>query len=559
MLQHLSIRNIVLIESCDIHFAHGLCVLTGETGAGKSILLDALGLALGARFETRLIRHGETNASVSAAFDITQASAAKLTMLELGLEAEDTLILRRQLSSDGKSRCFVNDAPVSVGTLRALGECLLEIHGQHEQRGLLDPARHVQLLDAFGALETEASSTEQAFVAWKEAVKALATLHEHIAQAEKEEAYLRHMETELRELAPQAGEEEQLASTRTTMMQGEKLATLLQDVEKELMGIKPVDAALATAERMLTRSALQADGRFSPMIESLERAGNEVAEVFSHLQSLRQQTLYDPTALERLEDRLFALRAAARKYGTEVDGLEALLNETQSKLGTLSSQQSSIAHLAAAVSDAEAAYVKVADILSLKRKKAAEKLEKTITSELVPLKMGNVKFRVAFTPLAQAAWSARGMESVQFEAATNITSSKDIPYAPLTKIASGGELSRFMLAMKVALAEVNSTPTFIFVEIDTGTGGAVAEAIGQRLAKLGKTAQVLVVTHLPQVAAQGGQHLRIEKRQTKNAISTHVEVLNTSERKEELARMLAGADVTNEARDAAAKLLKAAG
>ena len=557
MLQHLSIRNIVLIESCDIAFEGGLCVLTGETGAGKSILLDALGLVLGERADARLIRHGETQSSVAAEFDIAANANAKTALSQLGIDSEDTLYLRRNLTSDGKTRCFINDQPVSVNALKSVGETLIEIHGQHEQRGLLDPSSHLTLLDAFGRIDS--APLAAAYTAWKFAESELAALKETIAQAEREEDYLRHMQKELAALAPEAGEEATLADNRAVMMQGEKLASLLSDVESELTDGKSADSAIATALRLLVRSPLGANDRFAKVIEPLDRAGNELAEALQELDRLREESRFDEGELERMEERLFGLRAAARKYGTSVDGLAVLLAETEQKLSTLSSQQQNISALESRTAKAREHYSTQAESFSKKRKTVAAKMEKALLAELLPLKMGNVKFRVAFEALAESAWSARGMESVRFEAATNVAAgSKDIPYAPLTKIASGGELSRFMLALKVVLSDVKSTPTFIFDEIDTGTGGAVADAIGARLAVLGESAQVLVVTHLPQVAARGSQHLRIEKREQKKAVFTTVETLPEKERKEELARMLAGSTITDEARRAAQKLLAGA-
>lgn len=555
MLTSLLIRNIVLIEQCDLAFARGLCVLTGETGAGKSILLDSLGLVLGMRAEARLLRHGATQAGVTASFDISGNESAKAILAELGLEAEDELIIRRTLTPDGKTRCFVNDVAVSVAGLRSLGETLVEINGQHDGHGLLDPATHRAMLDAYGELEPQLARMAEAYGQWRQQREALQAAERALEEAAREKDYLQHMQKELGQISPEAGEEETLADTRSRMMQGEKLADTLNDAQKELTTGKGAMSMMSSAQRILARSSLGADGKFAVAVDALERACTMLGEAEEAIEKAIADAQYNPAELERIEERLFGLRGAARKYNVTVEGLVALKAEVDGKLAGLRDQQHTLGSLQEAVATAKAAFLKQAEALHTVRAKAAKKLEAAVAAELEGLRMGATTFSVMCEVLPEERWSATGMDAVHFEAATN----KGAALAPLHKIASGGELSRFMLAMKVALAKVKSTPTLIFDEIDTGTGGAIADAIGQRLAKLGATHQVLVVTHLPQVAACGTNHLRVMKEEKSGHTFTQVMTLSPKERTEELARMLAGAEVTAEARKAAEKLLKAAG
>lgn len=555
MLKELAIRNIVLIDACDLTLAGGLCVLTGETGAGKSILLDALGLALGGRSEARLLRTGAAQASVSALFDITENEGAQEALSELGLDAANELLVRRTLTPDGKTRCFINDVAVSVAGLKTIGDTLIEIHGQHDGRGLLDPATHRVILDAYGELQSLLKTTAEAYSKWKQCVESLETVKQAIEAAAKEKDYLQHMQKELSALNPQTGEEEALADARRHMMQSEKLAETLNDTRNELLVGKGTSGMLASAQRILARSALGADGRFTSILETLERAGEAVAEAENQIEKLLAISQYDPAKLEQMEERLFALRGAARKHNITVDALVELRLEITRKLESIKEGQHQLGLLEQAVIEAKAQYLKVAEKLSAGRIKAAKNLEKAVVGELVNLKMAATVFKVGVEKLAEERFSPYGVDAVQFTASTN----KGALPAPLHKIASGGELSRFMLAMKVALARIKSTPTLIFDEIDTGTGGAVADAIGQRLARLGETQQILVVTHLPQVAARGTHHLRVLKEEKRGNTFTRVEQLSAKMRSEEVARMLAGETVTAEARKAAEKLLQVAG
>jgi DNA repair protein RecN (Recombination protein N) len=559
MLTELSIRNIVLIESCDITLKSGLCVLSGETGAGKSILLDALGLALGARAEPGLIRQAQTQGSVAAEFDISANEAARQVLAELELEAADTLIIRRSISADGKSRALVNDQPVTVSGLKKLGEALVEIHGQHDQKTLQDTGLHRALLDEYGRLSALRKNVTEAYREWNGRKNGLATLQAEIDAASREQEYLQHMRNELKQLSPQLGEEETLSTQRTTMMQSEKLFEVLNAAIAELSEGKGAVAALRSAQRTLTRSPLTSSGPFAAIVEALEKAAIETEEAAYALEKAGQDATYNPEKLEQIEERLFALKAAGRKYNLPVDELATLRVEVEEKLKLIDTQEQRRKTLEKEVREAKDAFAEIAGKLSAERRKAAVKLEKAIAVELAPLKMAGTKFRVRIEAQEESAWSQAGVDSIAFECATNVTKDmKNIPYAPLNKIASGGELSRFMLALKVALSSVRSTPTLIFDEIDSGTGGAVADAVGARLSLLGKNAQVLVVTHLPQVAARGSQHLLVAKQEKAKKITTRVEDLSPAEREEELARMLSGAIISPEARKAAQKLLEQA-
>lgn len=556
MLLHLTINNIVLIERVELAFKDGLCVLSGETGAGKSILLDALGLVLGGRADSSLIRRGQESGQVIAEFDITQHPSLSQIMQAIQLPASNQLLIRRSLQSDGKSRAYINDVPVTVATLKTIGEQLVEIHGQHDQRTLQDMVLHRQMLDDYGILSDMREKTSASYQAWKKAKEALAALKVEIERANKERDYLEHMQKELAGLAPQAGEEEALSDKRTRMMGSEKLFEILNEVIAELNG-KDVLGSLRSAQKTLIRSPLTAG--FTSIIEGLEKAAIETEEALYQLEKTGEESTFNPQELETIEDRLFALKAAGRKYNVPVDELATLHAEVEGKLNLLASQTRESGKLEKEVAIAREAFMAAATSLSEKRKKTAALLEKAMIKELAPLKMEGTHFRVAIIQQPEAHWSEAGMDAVAFECATNVSKGeKDISYAPLSKIASGGELSRFMLALKVVLSASRSTSTIIFDEIDAGTGGAVADAIGKRLAALGKQAQVLVVTHLPQVAARGNQHLLVAKKAIKGHIHTMITTLAADEREEELARMLAGATITNEARKAAKKLMEEA-
>lgn len=551
MLTHLSIQNIVLIESATLECGAGLCVLTGETGAGKSILLDALGLALGARSEARLIRAGADKAQVVAEFTLGDAVGLRAQLEELGVEADDQLIIRRQLTADGKSRAYLNDVAVSAKALRDVGEQLVEIHGQHQQRGLLDSATHGRLLDAYGTHDALLARVARDYAAWRERRNAREALLAETEQTAREKEYLEHMRAELKALNPKPGEENALTEQRTRMMQGEKMAATLDEVIAELEQPRSVYEALRGAQSTLLRSTLKEAEKFTPAIDALEKAMLEVEEARSVIMALGHASQFDQGELERVEERLFALKAAGRKYNLPLDELPDLFAQVKEKLEMLSQQEARLVVLDKEVAAAREAYHISAQALSDARRKTAKKLVTAVHAELAPLKMEATRFEVALLPKDESGWNALGMEKVEFHVATN----KGSNLGALAEVASGGELSRFMLALAVVLGEAKATPVMIFDEIDTGTGGAVADAIGRRLERLGQVAQVLVVTHLPQVAARGSQHFVVEKSEKKGITYTHIRPLSAAQKEEELARMLSGAEVSDKAREAARHLM----
>lgn len=553
MLAALSIRDIVLIERLELALDGGLCTLTGETGAGKSILLDALGLAIGARADAGLVRQGVEQGSVTAVFDVAPGHPARAILTENGLEAEGDLILRRVQTRDGRSRAFVNDQPVSIGLLRQVGDELVEVHGQHDERGLLDASGHRAMLDAFGGLEPRVAKLRQLWAAVSAARGALEEHEAMLAKAKAEQDYLTHVVGELDELQPQPGEETALAEERTLMMHSEKIAADLSEAEEALSGDGGLDARLNVALRRLSRVAEQAGGRLDAAIAALDRTLNEAAEARDQIAQAMTALEFDPARLEQSETRLFALRAAARKHNVQVDDLAALADKLRGQLQEIEGGEAKLAALRKAADEAAAAYGAEARALSEARAKAAAKLDREVMKELKPLKLDKASFRTHIDVLAEAQGGPDGIDRVSFLVSTN----PGAPHGPLIKIASGGELSRFVLALKVALASRGSAPTLIFDEVDSGVGGAVAEAVGFRLAELAKDVQVVVVTHSPQVAARAQHHFRISKGGEAKAakIATKVETLDAPARREEIARMLAGATVTEEARAAADRLI----
>lgn len=555
MLVALSIRDVVLIERLSLSLNAGLCVLTGETGAGKSILLDALGLALGGRGDSTLVRHGSDQASVTAEFDLPEDHPAVALVREQGLEIEDTLVLRRVVTADGRSRAYVNDQAIGVTLLRRLGETLVEVHGQFDTHGLLNPQTHRSVLDAYAGLATMGAQVSAAYRAWRQVEAAREEAAEEIARARAEEDYLRHAVAELDELRPRPGEEEELAETRTVMMHREKVVEALNAAFGELAGERGVERGLNGAHRALMRIIDKAGGRLEPVIGALDRALAEVADAVATLQALSSDEDMDANALEKLEERLFALRAAARKHNVDVDRLAALREEMSRRLNLIEDQGDALERLAREAAQARDAYLEAAKRLSDFRRKAAAKLDAAVARELPPLKLERARFTTMLEPLDESSWGPDGIDRVAFLVATNPGS----PPGQINKIASGGELARFMLALKVVLAQVGTVPTLVFDEVDTGIGGAVAAAVGERLAKLGRDRQVLVVTHSPQVAARGAHHLKVQKQVQKQdseeRVTTEVVELGDRQRREEIARMLSGAKVTEEARAAAESLI----
>jgi DNA repair protein RecN (Recombination protein N) len=556
MLAHLSIRDIVLIDRLDLAISAGLTVLTGETGAGKSILLDAFSLALGGRGDGSLVRHGQAQGQVSASFDVAPGHPARIIAAEQGLDTDGDLILRRVQLADGRSRAFVNDQPTSVQTLKAIGAALVEIHGQHDDRALSDPASHRGILDVFGGHGGLCESVRGAARALSDAKSALAAREAVIASARKEADFLRHAAAELGTLAPGAGEEEALATSRQAMMQSEKVAQELSDAVEAFNGPNAPLVTLSSLLRRLERRKAQAPHLIEPCLAALDTALTALDEAGQTTQRALAATQFDPRELERSEERLFALRAAARKYDCPVDGLAALAARYSADLAALDAGEGQLKALAQAVAATEASYVAAADALSAARAAAAARLDVAVNAELAPLKLERAAFITQIDRDA-ASRSTDGFDRVEFWVRTNPGTNP----GPMVKVASGGELSRFMLALKVALADTGSAPTLVFDEIDTGVGGAVADAIGERLARLSARVQVVSVTHAPQVAAKAASHLLIAKAGVAGAerVATQVEALGEAARREEIARMLAGATITDEARAAAQRLLDAAG
>jgi DNA repair protein RecN (Recombination protein N) len=553
VLTSLSIRDVVLIESLDVDFGPGLGVLTGETGAGKSILLDALGLALGARADSNLVRQGQSQAVVGISFDVPAGHPVRALLEENGLEEEpgEPLVIRRIVRADGGSRALVNDQSVSVGLLRDLGGLLVEIHGQHDDRGLLNPRGHRALLDAFGRID--AGEAERNWRAWAEAEAAFARARDEMEAAARDREWLEHSVAELDKLAPEAGEEQALAELRANMQKGTRLAEDIAAIDQLLDGSEGGLALLRQAARRLERIGGEHD-RLSEALEALDRALIEASEAEDRLAAAAEALAFDPARLEEAETRLFEIRALARKHRVEPDALPGLAESLRARLAALDAGEEGLEALERRVGDARGAYQAEAAHLTGLRTAAAARLDEAVAGELAPLKLDAAKFRTAVEPLAEGQWSGRGRDRVEFEVSTN----PGAPFAPLTRIASGGELSRFILALKVALAEQGAARTMIFDEIDRGVGGAVASAIGDRLHRLAEGAQLLVVTHSPQVAARGRTHLLIEKSHSGLVTRTSVHRLDEPRRREEIARMLSGAQVTDEARAQAERLLEAA-
>jgi DNA repair protein RecN (Recombination protein N) len=558
MLVSLAIRDIVLIDRLDLEFRDGLGVLTGETGAGKSILLDALGLALGERADSALLRQGAEQAVVTAAFDLPPGHRARTILAEQALApTDDVLIVRRILGRDGRGRAFVNDQPVSVSLLRQLGDELVEVQGQFEQRGLLDSTTHRRLLDAYGNHADLLGDCAARWRTWEDAREAHAEAEAEIARARQDEAYLRHAVEELDLLDPQVGEEERLDEERAMLMNAGKLVDAMNLAHAELSGSdrgKGAEAALGAARGALEKVAQHAGRHLDAVLAALDRAAAETEEAVAQLQSASTELDLDPARQETVEERYFALKDMARKHLCEPDDLPALRGELSQRLAAIDSGGEHLAELKRQEQQARNAYLRTAEALSAARTRAAERLDAAVDAELPPLKLDKARFRTRLVELDEADWGAKGRERVVFEVATNPGTAP----GPLTKIASGGELSRFLLALKVVLAELGSTSTLIFDEVDSGIGGATAHAVGERLGRLAEGRQVLVVTHSPQVAARGRHHWRVVKEHAGDSMVTRVSPLDAEQRREEIARMLSGASITEEARAAAEKLMGAA-
>ena len=560
MLTALSIRDVVLIERLDLAFGRGLTVLTGETGAGKSILLDSLGLALGARADSGLVRATTEQASVTACFSPPDNHAVAVVLEEHGLAGDDEIVLRRIVTRDGRSRAFVNDHPVGVGLLRRIGALLVEVQGQHEQMGLADPAGHAALLDAFGVAAPLRAAVAEQWRTWRDALVRLDRARDAIAAAERDEEWLRHAVDELATLAPRLDEEATLARERQRLQQCERRA---EAIAAALAELTPHDrrntgpaASLRAASRALQRLAPGqpevAGNPAEPAMAALERAEEALAEAETILTRLIADADIDPRRLEQSEERLFALRASARKHGVTVPDLPALLDTLAARLGALETGAAEIAVLEQAARDGKNHYAAAATALSAARSSAAGKLQKAVGKELPPLRLDKARFFAEVVALPEAGWGPHGMDQVRFLIATNPGQEP----GPLARVASGGELSRLMLAMKVVLSAGSAVPTLVFDEVDSGIGGATAAAVGERLVRVAEAIQVLVVTHSPQVAARGAAHLRVAKAARHDRTSTTVEHLPPGARREEIARMLAGETISDAARAAADDLLR---
>ena len=556
MLEALSIRDVVLIDKLDLEFGDGLCVLTGETGAGKSILLDAFSLALGGRGDAALVRRGANQGQVTAIFALPGNHPVLALLAANGIEPEATLILRRVQGADGRSRAFINDTSVSVQLLREVGRALVEIHGQHDDRALIDPSGHRDLVDAFGALSGEVACAAEAYDAWQRAEAERSRHESDIAASLANAGYLGHALEELRVLNPQAGDEEQLASRRQVMMNSEKLAAELAETLDALRGEGTNGARLAAALRRIERQAPVAPDLLGPVAASLARVLEETNAAQAKVEEALAATAFEPEALERAEERLFALRALARKHKVPVDALAELVQRLEAELAALDTSEAKGAELARAAAAARKTYEGLALALSAARKEAAARLDLEVAGELGPLKLDKARFTTHIETVELAQGGPSGIDRVAFWVRTNPGTDP----GPLMKVASGGELARFILALKVVLAARGSAPTLIFDEADSGVGGATAAAVGERLARLAEGVQVLAVTHAPQVAAVANGHLLIAKEPVRGkdgeAMATRVAILAGEARREEIARMLAGQTITDEARKAAERLMK---
>ncbi|AZO22944.1 MULTISPECIES: DNA repair protein RecN [unclassified Mesorhizobium] len=551
MLSRLSIRDIVLIEKLDIDFLPGLSVLTGETGAGKSILLDALSLALGTRGDASLVRHGAAQGQVIAVFDVPRNHPARALLADNDIEDDGDIILRRVQTADGRTRVFVNDQPSSVTLMRDVGRALVEIHGQHDERALVDPGAHRELLDSFGGHLGAVRGAGEAWRYWRNCEQELSRHRAKVEAAAREADYLRASVAELAKLDPQPGEETELAELRAQMMRAEKIASEIHDAQDVLSGPSSPLPQLASLLRRLQRKAGEVPGLLDDVVKSLDEAMISLDAAQSGVETALRATEYDPQRLEKAEERLFSLRAASRKHNVAVDDLAQLRDTMAADLADLDAGEERLHGLEKQAAAAREAYDISAAQLSSLRHAAAAGLTKAVMAELPALKLERAEFIVEMVSDAESRME-EGIDQVEFWVRTNPGTRP----GPMMKVASGGELSRFLLALKVALADRGSAPTLVFDEIDTGVGGAVADAIGQRLARLSKRVQVLSVTHAPQVAARAATHFLISKSGGKDRVATGIAEMDRAARQEEIARMLAGATITDEARAAAERLLR---
>ncbi|AEP10197.1 DNA repair protein RecN [Micavibrio aeruginosavorus] len=554
MLVTLTIRNIVLIDQLTVGFDHGFCALTGETGAGKSILLDSLGLALGARSDSGLVRKGQDQASVTAEFHIDSKHSVLTLLNEQGIAGDDTLILRRVLGADGRSRAFINDQPVGVGLLKQVGDQLVEIHGQFDTHGLLDPTTHRDLLDDYAGLHNDVRALNRQWNAWSDARAALKTAQVEAEKARAEEEYLRHAVAELDKLNPEEGEEDALLTIRETMKHKAHVLSALDEAWQAISSDDGAEMRIAAAARVVTRIGDKAPASIDPVLAALDNAASALQDAVRDIESMTSSLSDGDMSLEAAEDRLYALRGAARKFGCRPDDLPRLHTEMTDKLRLADRTDDILSGLMKAVEGARAEYKAAAQKISDARIKAAKKMDTLVAAELPPLKLDKARFFTRVDAVDdETLWGPTGMDRVQFLVATNPGSDP----GPLNKIASGGEMARFMLALKVVMADTGAAHTLIFDEVDTGIGGSTADAVGERLARLSGQKQILVVTHSPQVAARANHHLIVMKSGGADLTTKIIPLDELAERREEIARMLSGATITTEARAAADRLLEA--
>ncbi len=553
MLTALSIRNVVLIEKLDLDFDKGLCVFTGETGAGKSILLDSLGLTLGVRADSSLVRHGCDNLSVSAAFSLAKIHPVWAVLAEQGIEADtqDDIILKRTVTKDGKSRAFINDQPVSATLLKTVGDALVEIHGQFASHRLLNPATHLGVLDAYGNLSDLVEVCQQAYHTWQQNKSVREDAEQRLTEAEQEETFLRDSIADLRQLNPQVHEEDELMQKRALLMNAEKIISGLNGAYQLLSDDgQGASARTGQALRQLEKVNALADDEFQNIVAVTEQAQTALVDAVAELEQAMQKW-GDVSELPDIDDRLFALKDMARKHRVTVAELPALLSDFESKLSSLDGGRDEIIALRKAEDSARLVYIEQAQKLSDARQKTAEILDKKVAEELPALKLSKASFKTEIEQIPPHEWTANGMDKVVFLVSTNT----GVPYAPIHKVASGGELARFMLALKVNLATAERLATLIFDEVDAGIGGAVADAVGERLARLSADCQVLVVTHSPQVAAYGAHHYVVGKSESNGRVITEVRPISDEARLMEVARMLSGATITESGKNMAQELL----
>ncbi len=552
MLRSLNIRNVVLIDKLDIDFRSGFGVLTGETGAGKSILLDSLGLVLGKRAETSLIRKGEDKLSVTAVFDNIDNPDFDMLLSDNDLEKTSEIMIKRSLSSSGTGKIFFNDQPISARLLKEIGKYLVEIHGQFDNQGLLNPANHLNILDGFGGYDNLLLNCKQSYQDYKQAINKLVQAEANIAKAKEDEDNLRHWIKELEQLSPQQGEIEELQIRRKELMHAEKIIENLNYAYAALTQGKDVSSSLRAAQNGIDKANTYVEGKYDEIYNALDRALIEITEVIDTIENASSDVAINTSEQENIDNRIFALKDLARKHSVDVEMLPETLKLFKQQLSSIEMGEEGLSLLRQDEQLKRLAYITSANVLNKARIEAGLKLDNLVNKELPAFKMEKAKFVTTIEQQNESSWSEKGFDSVCFTVSTNPNS----PQGPINKIASGGELSRFMLALKVNLAQSSNLPTMIFDEVDAGIGGAVAQAVGERLARLGQDVQVLVVTHAPQVAALGSSHFKVAKHTENDITTTTVYQLSVSERQEEIARMLAGEVISDEARAAALKLMK---